>query len=69
MVESKAPKASTAVRVQNTIHKLEGRLTQHYKMGKVIFQNGSVTVKLCIHIATMQERAAKMIEKSTVVDI
>jgi calcium-dependent protein kinase len=52
-------KASTFVKEN------KGKLKDFYKMGKLIGSGAFGDVRVCLHIETEQQRAAKIVQKST----
>jgi calcium-dependent protein kinase len=59
MVESKH-----AVRVQDIVQKNEGKLRDHYRIGKVLGNGAFGEVRMCIHRTTGAQRAVKVLRKS-----
>ena len=53
-----------AVRVQDIIQKNEGKLRDHYRIGKVLGNGAFGEVRMCIHRGTGAQRAVKVLRKS-----
>ena len=61
MVETKQ---KVAVRTQDIVQKNEGKLRDHYRIGKVLGNGAFGEVRMCVNRATNAQRAVKVLRKN-----